>query len=302
MECMLLQLPIEWTEQLVLIAVVILLAFVLRFILVIAIKKTTRHLLNRDPNQSADDLSIRARRVLARASGTDLERHRQRVSTFGSLLRNVVNVVVVITAIVMVLSILGIPTAPLLASAGVGGVALGFGAQALVKDYLSGVFMLSEDQFGVGDIVEIGDLRGTVMEVTLRVTKLRADNGSVWYVRNGEILTLGNISQGYSTAVVTIPVAIDEDPERVMAVLQEAVGAMADEEEWNQVLIENPSVLGVDSMAEGTMTFQVLVKTGPNQQWGPMREVRRRASRALAEAGVRRPIIPGALDGHEDSA
>lgn len=290
---MLLQLPDELPEQLILIGIVVVIAFVARFVLVKIIRRTTHQLANRDLTKDTDDLSVRAKRVLARASGADLERHRQRVTTFGSLLRNIVNVLVIIIVILTILTILGIPTAPLLASAGVGGVALGFGAQSLVKDYLSGIFMLTEDQFGVGDLVEIGDRQGTVLEVALRITKLRASDGAIWYVRNGEILTLGNISQGFSTGVVTVPVAIDEDSERVIEVLQDAVGAMADEDEWSDALLENPSVLGVDSMSEGTMTFQIAVKTGPNQQWGPMREIRRRAHWALAQAGVRRPILPG---------
>lgn len=293
MDAMLLQLPDELPEQLILIGIVVVIAFVARFVLVTIIRRATQQLANRDLSKNMTDLGIRAKRILARASGADLERHRQRVTTFGSLLRNIVNVVVIIIVILTVLTILGVPTAPLLASAGVGGVALGFGAQSLVKDYLSGIFMLTEDQFGVGDLVEIGDRQGTVMEVALRITKLRAGDGSVWYIRNGEILTLGNISQGFSTGVVTVPVAIDEDSEHVIQVLQDAVENMTEEDEWRESLLDNPTVLGVDSMSEGTMTFQIAVKTGPNQQWGPMREIRRRAHQALAQAGVRRPILPG---------
>lgn len=293
MGVMLLQIPTELTEQAVMILVILVLAVVVRFVLLVVIKRVTRHLANRDPDQATGDLSVRARRVLSRAGAIQLERHRQRVETFGSLLRNIVNILTVIIAVLMILSVLGVPTAPLLASAGVGGVALGFGAQSLVKDYLSGIFMLTEDQFGVGDIVEVGAVRGTVLEVNLRITKVRAVDGVVWYVRNGEILTLGNISQGFSTGMVDIPVAIDEDSEKVITVLEEGIGAMADEPEWSDALIENPSVLGVDSISEGTMIVKVFIKAGPNQQWGAMREVRRRAHKALTEAGIRRPILPG---------
>ncbi len=281
------------TEHLVLIAVVVLLATILRIFLTQLIKRVTRSLLARDPNKDTEDLGVRARRVLARASGTNTERHQQRVQTTGSLLRNVVDVVIVAVSIITILAIVGVPMGPFLASAGVGGIAIGFGAQSLVKDYLSGIFMLVEDQFGVGDMVEIGAVTGTVLEVSLRVTKIRSTDGRVVYVRNGEILTVGNISQGFSTAFVQVPVAIDEDAERVMEVLKKGIGAMADEDEWNQLLLENPAVLGVDSLAEGTMTFNIMIKSGPNQQWGPMREVRRRARTALAEAGIRRPILPG---------
>lgn len=288
-----LETAVEITENIVLIAVVLILALILRIVLVQIIKRVTRGLLSRDPAADTEDLGIRARRILARASGTNLERHQQRVQTTGSLLRNIVDVVIVAVTVITVLAIVGVPMGPFLASAGVGGLAIGFGAQSLVKDYISGIFMLMEDQFGVGDLVEVGDITGTVLEVNLRITKLRALDGKVFYVRNGEILTVGNISQGYSTAFVQVPVAIDEDAERVMEVLKAGLGAMADEPEWSQVLLENPVVLGVDSLSEGTMAFNIMIKSGPHQQWGPMREVRRRARISLAEAGIRRPILPG---------
>lgn len=283
--------PDLW-EKLLLAGIVIVVAVALRIVLVFAIRRTVRTLLAREQNK-ADDLGARARRILARASGLSAERHRQRVETLGSLLRNVVDIVLLVVVVLTVLAIFGVPMGPLIASAGVGGVALGFGAQSLVKDYLSGIFMLAEDQFGVGDLVKIGDLSGTVQEVTLRVTKLRDASGTVWYVRNGEVLTLGNVSQGYSTAIVDVPVAIDEDPERVQAILREALADMGEEDAYADVLLESPSVLGVGSAVGGTMTVQVLIKTGPDKQWGPTRAVRERAIRALAEHGVRGPIVPG---------
>ncbi|MDO5677075.1 MAG: mechanosensitive ion channel [Propionibacteriaceae bacterium] len=286
--------PDLW-EKLLLAGIVIVVAVALRIVLVFAIRRTVRTLLAREQNK-ADDLGARARRILARASGLSAERHRQRVETLGSLLRNVVDIVLLVVVVLTVLAIFGVPMGPLIASAGVGGVALGFGAQSLVKDYLSGIFMLAEDQFGVGDLVKIGDLSGTVQEVTLRVTKLRDASGTVWYVRNGEVLTLGNVSQGFSTAVIDIPVAIDEDPERVQDVLRAAVGSMHEEPEFAEQLLEAPSVLGIGNMDGGTMTVQVLIKTGPNQQWGPMRAVKARAQRALAEAGVRGPILQARLN------
>lgn len=286
--------PDLW-EKLVLAGIVIVVAVVLRLVLTFVIRRAVRTLVARAQERPDDDedLGARARRILARASGVSRERHRQRVETLGSLLRNVVDVVLLVVVVLTVLAIFGVPMGPLVASAGIGGVALGFGAQSLVKDYLSGIFMLTEDQFGVGDLIRIGDLTGTVQEVTLRVTKLRDASGTVWYVRNGEVLTLGNVSQGYSTATIDVPVAIDEDPEKVQDVLRAAVGRMDEEPEYAEQLLEAPSVLGVSSMEGGTMTVQVLIKTGPNQQWGPMRAVRGRAQRALAEAGIRGPILPG---------
>ena len=282
-------------DKLLMSGIVLAIALVLRFVLLFAIRRTVRVLTVRSaPAASDEEPGSRTRKMLDKAAGLSSARQKQRLTTLGSLLRNVVDVVLVVITLLTVLAIWGVPMAPLIASAGVGGVALGFGAQSLVKDYLSGIFMLTEDQFGVGDLIKVGDLTGTVQEVTLRVTKLRDPSGTVWYVRNGEVLTLGNVSQGFSTAVIDIPVAIDADPEQVQAVLRKAVGSMAQEPEWAEKLLEEPKVLGVGSMSAGTMTMQISIKTGPDQQWGPTRAIRERAQRALAEAGIRGPILPGA--------
>lgn len=289
--------PAEILERIVLVLVVLVAALALRLFLKFVIRRVTRSISDKGPDRAAADLGGRAHLLLARASGLALERHRQRVGTLGSLLNSIVDVVITIVTVLTVLAIVGVPMTPLLASAGVGGIAVGFGAQSLVKDYLSGIFMLAEDQFGIGDLIQVGPVKGTVLEVSLRVTKVRDTGGTVWYLRNGEILTLGNESQGYSTAFVEVPVAIDENPEKVASVLRKAIAGMTEEPEWSQVLLEEPSVLGVDSMLGGTMTLKIMLKTSPNAQWGPMREIRLRAQRACAEAGIRGPILPGAQAG-----
>lgn len=281
------------TENLVLTLVVLLIALVLRLLLTLLIRKLTRAVLARG-SAGSGELGSKAAHILAKTGAVNLDRQQQRVRTLGSLLRNVVNITIVVVGLLTILAIWGVPMGPLIASAGVGGVALGFGAQSLVKDYLSGIFMLAEDQFGVGDLIKVGDLTGTVQEVSLRITKLRDPSGTVWYVRNGEVLTVGNISQGFSSSTIDVPVAIDEDPERVQDVLTRALDGMAEEPQWEGVLLENPTVLGIGDMSGGTMTFQIGIKTGPDKQWGPMRAVRERAQRALTAAGVRGPIIqPG---------
>ncbi len=279
------------TQRLIYLAVVLVTAIVLRFVLVMIINRSVRALAARAPDPSSDKPNGRSNDLLTRAGLVSGERQRQRVTTLGSLLRNVVDVVIGVITLLTVLAIVGIPMAPLLASAGVGGVAIGFGAQSLVKDYLSGVFMLGEDQFGVGDIITVGDIKGTVLEVTLRVTKLRDFTGVVWYVRNGEILTLGNISQGFSVEWIEIPVAIDEDPDKVIAVLRGALQGMSDEDGFAGVLMGEPEVLGVDSMAGGTMIIKLAVQAHANQHWAAVREVRRRAQEACAAAGIRGPIL-----------
>lgn len=290
--------PDDISTRLLQAGMVILVAVVVRFLLVFLIRRGTRLLLEKPPQENNQDLGTRARVLLAQATGFAQARRQQRLQTMAQLFRNVVDVVIVVVTVLTVLSIAGVPMTPVLASAGVGGIALGFGAQSLVKDYLSGIFMLLEDQFGVGDLIRVNGITGTVLSVSLRVTKIREPMGTVWYLRNGEILTLGNVSQGFSAANVDVPVAIDEDPGRVTAVLEDAVAGMDDEPEWSQVLLEDPDVLGINSMSGGTMTIRIMLRTAPNQQWGVMHEVRRRAQEAVSRAGIRGPILVGPTGPH----
>ncbi len=277
-------------EKLALAGVVLVLAAATHGVAAFLVRRTFKALAER-PTRRNDDLGGRARALLAKASGASAARQRQRIKTVGSMSRNVVGIVIWVVAGLTCLSIFGIPLGPIVASAGIGGVALAFGAQSLVKDYLSGLFMLAEDQFGVGDLIKVDQVTGTVQEVTLRITKVRDGSGTIWYFRNGEVLTVGNVSQGYSTATVDIPVAIDEDPDRVQEILRRVVAEVAGEEQWSEVLLEDPTVLGVTSMVGGTMTLGISLKTGPDKQWGVSREIRAKASKALAAAGIRGPIL-----------
>lgn len=233
----------------------------------------------------------RAGRVLAQATGLDHERHRQRTLTMGSLLHSIVTFAVTLVTVLTVMAIVGIPLGPLLASAGVGGVALGFGAQSLVKDFLSGIFMILEDQYGVGDIIDTGEAIGTVEEVSLRVTRLRDPSGVVWYVRNGEIVRIGNKSQGWSTAVVDIPVSYAENLERVIPLIKDVVRAFDATPEWKEHLIEEPQVVGVESMTGTAVTVRIIAKTAAEQQYGVSRELRERVKAAFDEAGIKGPPL-----------
>lgn len=232
----------------------------------------------------------RATRVLASATGALSERRRQRVETLGAVLRSLVTTVIFSVAFVMILEKVDIPIAPLLASAGVAGVALGFGAQSLVKDFLSGVFLLLEDQYGVGDVIDTGEAIGEVEDVTLRVTRLRDGNGVIWYVRNGEIIRVGNRSQGWSTAIVDLPVSYTEDAERVMGVLREAMQAMDDDPNWHDKLVETPTVVGIEQITGTTITIRVIAKCEPNENLTIQREIRERAKAAFDAHGVKAPI------------
>ena len=214
------------------------------------------------------------------------------------MLRSIITVVVYGVALLMVLDVLRVPIGPALASAGVAGVALGFGAQSLVKDVLSGVFMLVEDQYGVGDVVDVCDAVGTVEQVTLRITKLRDGSGVAWYVRNGEIIRVANKSQGWSTAIVDLPVAFGQDLEHVQRVIAGALDEMYAEEDWQELLLEEPTVAGVEQVVGNTVTIRVLAKTTPNEHLAVQREIRERVLTAFEAAGVRAPVVyppaPGA--------
>ncbi len=232
----------------------------------------------------------RTGKVLADLTGLAHERHLQRTTTMGAILRSIVTCVVFGIAALTVMSIVGLPLAPLLASAGVGGVALGFGAQSLVKDFLSGVFMIVEDQYGVGDVVDTGAVTGTVEDVTLRITRIRDGNGVVWYVRNGEILRIGNKSQGWSTAVVDIQVGYEEDLARVTRIITEVVADLGATEPWTSLLLEDPSVVGIEAMSGGSVTLRVSAKCVANESSAVQREIRERVKAVFDANGV---VVPG---------
>ena len=190
------RMPDSTLNRLILTAVVLLVAAVAKLLLTLLI----RHSVALITQPKAVDLGARAAGVLVRAGGVNFERQTQRMRTLGSLLNNIANVTIGGIAAFTALAIWGVPMGPLLASAGIGGVAVGFGAQSLVRDYLTGIFMLSEDQFGVGDEVRIGVVTGIVQEVGLRVTKVLDADGVVWYIRNGEMTTVGNATQAATSA------------------------------------------------------------------------------------------------------
>ncbi len=273
----------------------------LRIVLTLVVAYVARRLVHRAIT-SAINASIarseaaQAKRDHKRSRGmsanTVRERSRQRALTTGSLLRSIATIVIATITALTVLALMAIPLAPLLASAGVGGVALGFGAQALVKDYLSGIFMILEDQYGVGDVIDAGEAVGTVEEVSLRVTRLRDLDGVVWYVRNGEILRIGNRSQGWSTVMVDLPFSYKEDVDRVIGIIREEVAMMTDDTHWGAVLREAPSVLGVETITAGTITVRVFATCAPNENWSIQREIRRRVKDAFDREGIAGPPLP----------
>jgi small-conductance mechanosensitive channel len=221
------------------------------------------------------------------------ERRHQRVRALGSILRSTASATVFGIAGVVVLGDLGINLAPLLASAGVVGFAIGFGAQNLVRDYLSGIFMLLEDQYGVGDVITVGDATGTVETVTLRITRLRDVNGIVWHVRNGTIEQVGNESQGWARAVIDFPVPYAADLATIRTVLSDTALTLWNEPTWRAVMLEEPEVWGAQEVSSSEVTMRIVVKTAPLRQWEVEREMRARVKAALDAAGIT-PVIEDA--------
>jgi small conductance mechanosensitive channel len=218
------------------------------------------------------------------------ERAVQRADTLGTVLRSVASVFIFTVATFLVLGELGINLAPLIAGAGIAGIALGFGAQSLVKDVLTGFFMLLEDQFGVGDIVDVGEAVGTVEKVTLRVTTVRDITGTLWHVPNGEILRVGNKSQLWSRAVLDVAVAYDADVETACTVIKQTADGLWRDEAFADAVKEEPEVLGVENFAPDGVTIRLTIKTVPAAQYRVERELRSRMKRALEEAGIEIPL------------
>jgi small-conductance mechanosensitive channel len=214
------------------------------------------------------------------------ERRKQRVRALGAILRSASSVTIFSIAGFVILGDLGINLAPLLASAGVVGIAVGFGAQNLVRDYLSGIFMLVEDQYGVGDVITVGNATGTVENVTLRITRVRDVNGIVWHIRNGAIETVGNESQGWARAVIDFPVPFAADLAAIRNLLQETGDVMWSEPTWRAVMLEAPEVWGAQAISKDEVVMRIVAKTAPLRQWEVEREMRARLKAALYGAGI----------------
>jgi small-conductance mechanosensitive channel len=225
------------------------------------------------------------------------QRTEQRSAAIGSLLRSVVDIGVWAIAVLTILPLLGINIAPLLASAGVIGVALGFGAQTLVKDYLSGFSLIIEDQFGVGDLVDLGPVVGTVEEVALRYTRVRDMTGVVWYVRNGEILAVANRSQGWTLAIVDMPVGYNEDMTRVREIVEKVATDMDEDPSYDDQLLGRPTFAGIESVSGEAVIIRITAKAAPDQQVAVARTIRERLKLAFDRAGISVPFLMRPMPG-----
>jgi small conductance mechanosensitive channel len=224
--------------------------------------------------------------VLARANPLLAARRAQRARTVGSVLRSAASLLIGSIVLFLVLDALSINLAPFIASAGIVGVALGFGAQSLVKDFLTGLFMLAEDQYGVGDVIDAGPASGTVEAVGLRVTKIRDADGVLWFIPNGSMTRVGNKTQEWAQATVEVDVDYFADLDVVRTLLLEAARQVAAEPGVGGDVDGEPTVTGIEKLTFEAVTLRIQLRTSPARQWEVARRLRVAARAALTEAAI----------------
>lgn len=270
----------------------------LRWVLLVVIRNTVSQIVsgvkkrqNVDDTQSIQSSPLTAVRVV------------QRTRTLGSVLSNITTVVIVVIVLALVIDTAqpGILTSLALLTAALGA-GLGFGAQNIVKDILNGLFMVVEDQLGVGDVVDVGPATGVVETVGIRITTLRDVNGTLWFVRNGEILRVGNMSQGWARVVIDLAVPYDADVQAVQERMLATATELASTPKWRSRIVEKPELWGIESISESAVVIRVVVKTRSNARDDVSRELRGRLKASLDAMGVTLPSLTAVVLTGFDSA
>ncbi|MGA0819859.1 MAG: mechanosensitive ion channel family protein [Ilumatobacteraceae bacterium] len=289
---------VSWLGDIAVPALRILVVVIMAEVAVIVLRRTTRAAFQKLVERGDSPL-VGSRLVLEKLGLADGEappreltanRNLKRVDALSDITNNLIKVVVWLIAIFMILGTLGINLGPLVAGAGIAGIALGFGAQSIVKDFLSGILMLVEDQFGIGDVIDVGEASGVVESLSLRTTRLRSIDGTVWHVPNGEIRRVGNMSQGWSRSVIDVGIGYGSDIDTSLAIMKGVAEGMSNEETWNTKLLEKPELLGVQELGDSSVVLRMWVVTEPAAQWDVSRELRRRIKYAFDAAGIEIPF------------
>ncbi len=234
--------------------------------------------------------TLRARGPLSDTTPLDVGRSTMRAETLGGVLRSISGLVIWTITVILVIGEFGVNLGPLIAGAGILGVAIGFGSQQLVQDFLSGIFMLVEDQFGLGDIVDAGEAVGTIEAITLRTTRLRDLNGVVWHIPNGQITRIGNMSQEWARSLLDIGVAYDTDLGHATMVIRRVLDDVAADPDWAALVLDEPEVWGVEDFGASEIVIRAVVKVVPGKQWNVNREIRRRLKTAFDDEGIEIPF------------
>ncbi|SOE70466.1 small conductance mechanosensitive channel [Salinibacterium xinjiangense] len=274
-------------------------AIILRWALLFAIRRVVRRIINgAKRRQNFDDTQALLMSPLAAV------RVVQRTRTLGSVLSNLVTTVIVIMAVLVLFNKIfpGATSAFALITAALGA-GLGFGAQNIVKDVLSGLFMVAEDQLGVGDVVDLGPATGVVEGVGIRITQVRDVNGTLWFVRNGEILRVGNKSQGWARVIIDLAVPYETDVDAVQDRILQTATTMATSSKWTSRILEKPEIWGIESISAEAVVLRIVVKTASASKDDVARELRARLKTSLDEMGVRLPSLNTmVLSGAENAA
>nr|WP_257021851.1 mechanosensitive ion channel family protein [Leifsonia sp. AK011] len=274
-------------KRLILIAIIIVGAVLLRFVLIFVIRRVVNRVVsgvkkrhNVDDTRELEASPLAAVRLV------------QRTRSLGSVFSNGATAIIVAVSILMIFAVAapGATGAFALITAAVGA-GLGFGAQNIVRDVLNGIFIVSEDQLGIGDVVDTGLATGVVEDVGIRITQIRDVNGTLWFVRNGEILRLGNMSYGWARAIIDLAVPYDADVDAIQARILEVANELAADPKWKHRIIEKPALWGIESISAEAVVVRLVVKTRSTAKDDVARELRWRLKKALDEMGVRLPAL-----------
>jgi moderate conductance mechanosensitive channel len=264
------------------IALIVVGLFATRLVLLVLIRRVVTSVTSGVKSRAgADDTKALDASPLARA------RIVQRARTIGLVLSNIITAGLLISAVIAILSELGIAIGALAAGAGILGAALGFGAQSLVRDFISGLFIVVEDQYGVGDFVDLGSATGVVESIGLRVTQVRDLEGTVWYVRNGEILRVGNSSQGWSRVILDLPLAYNSDLDKAKKVIEQAAAKLAETLGSKSGLIGKAQVWGIQAIEVEAIVFRVVQQVRPSKKDELARLIRLEVKKAIDKAGIK---------------
>jgi small-conductance mechanosensitive channel len=217
-------------------------------------------------------------------------RRETRATAIAGVLSGGISTAVWVVTLMLIAGVIGLALGPLIAGAGIAGLALGFGSQSLVKDWIAGLFMLMEDQYGIGDVVDLGPAIGSVERFSLRSTVIRSLNGTVWHIPNGEITRVGNLSQVWSMALVEVAVAYHTDLSTAIAVMTRTAEEVVADEELATTVLEPPVVTGVEQLGENGITLRLMVKTTAGAQWALQRALRKAVKESFQSEGIEIPF------------
>ena len=269
------------------ILLILLIAYILVRLARLAIRRVVARLSRDETSERLEKFRRRSGVALLDTGPFPSVRRALRAETIGAVLRSLVSALIWVTALVMMLDTLSVNLAAIGIGASIVGVAVGFGSQALVRDFISGLFMLVEDQYGVGDVIDTGVATGTVEGVSLRTTRLRDVEGVVWHIPNGEIRRVGNKSQQWARALLDVAIAYDSDLDVAQDAIRSAADSLSADPVFGLLVVAPPEMLGVEQITNDQVLIRLGVKTKPLEQWKVARELRVRAKAALDAAGIR---------------